>query len=132
MDREHLIGTWRLIDQIETLSDGTQILPRGEHPLGLLMYAANGWMSVQLLRSERAARADLAEFQTAMEEYLGYFGTFTVDPARAIITHHIVGCSYPAYSGTDQVRRYTLTGDTLRLTAQSTHGTRILTWQRQR
>jgi hypothetical protein len=130
MDREHLIGTWRLIDQIETLSDGTQILPCGEHPLGLLMYAANGWMSVQLLRSERAARADLAEFQTAMEEYLGYFGTFTVDPARAIITHHIVGCSYPAYSGTDQVRQYTLYGDTLTLTAQSTRGQRILTWQR--
>lgn len=130
MDRERLIGTWRLSEQIEKLSDGTRILPRGEHPLGLLMYAANGWMSVQLLRSERAARADLAEFETAMEEYLGYFGRYTVDPLRAIITHHIVGCSYPAYSGTDQVRHYTLNGDTLTLTAQSTRGQRILTWQR--
>ena len=46
-------------------------------------------------------------------EYIGYFGTYTVDAAHSTVVHHVEGGTLPDYIASDQVRKYRLTGDTL-------------------
>jgi hypothetical protein len=130
------VGTWRLISQTAELDDGTIIFPRGEDALGLLMYAANGWMSVQLMRRQRHPDERLDDLRTALEEYLGYFGRYTVDQARGIVVHHVVGCSYPGWTGSDKVREYSFEDEQLILRAvangEGVQQRRVLIWERVR
>ena len=41
---------------------------------------------------------------------VGYFGTYSVDYDKSIITHHVEGGSLPYYIGTDQERPFSLKG----------------------
>lgn len=129
MAAQAFIGVWKLTEQIET-RDGRETLPRGDYPRGLLIYLADGTMSVQLMRAERGLFTDLSLLQTALEEYLGYYGRYTVDEASAIVIHHVEGCSYPRWIGTDQVRRYRFEGDQLILSAEGQGTRRVLKWAR--
>jgi hypothetical protein len=128
------IGTWMLVSQQSRRSDGTLYYPRGASPQGVLMYDAAGNMAVQLARAEHTG-GDMASFATAMSDYLGYYGTYTVDEAASTVLHHVSGSSYPGYIGTTQTRRYSFEDDTLILSASGTGAdgigeTRVLVWQR--
>lgn len=132
IEQTHFIGTWQLVSQIQIRSDGEQTYPRGEHSKGLLIYDATGWMSVQLMRRDRRPNEILADFKGAMEEYLGYYGTFTIDEEAQTVTHHIEGSSYPVWIGTNQVREFEFSGNTLTLTATLSYEEytlkRVLVW----
>lgn len=131
-----LIGTWQLISQHTEYPDGRIEITRGMQPIGILMYDAQGNMSVQLLRTESIDQhhTDLTTFDTAMDEYHGYFGTYEVDEAEKTVYHNIIGAAFPLYRGTRQVRRFELDGDTLTLRSHATikgdDTSRILVWQR--
>ena len=131
---ERLVGDWRLISQIERNARGDEHFPRGEHPVGLLIYGADGRMAVQLMR--RDPGGDLNDFQTALEQYLGYYGRYSVDAERQMVTHHLEACSYAPWIGTDQARRFAFSDEDrhLTLTAETLVGgetvTRVLVWER--
>ena len=141
-----LVGTWRLIS-IETLrKDGQVIYPfYGKHPEGLLMYDRSGWMSVQIvsdpkptapLASSRESflAAPAAEKVSAVDGYYAYFGTWTLDPSGATVTHHIRQSLYPGERGEEGVRRLELQGNRLILAAKSQEmgedHERRLVWER--
>lgn len=129
------IGAWQLISQVALDADGQPSDARGEHPVGLLIYQPNGWMSVQLMRRERRSGLSLNSVHTAMSEYLGYFGTYVVNPTAETVTHFVIGASFPGYINTQQVRYYRFEeeGDRLILAAEATlpgQTQRILTWKR--
>ncbi|MES1224499.1 MAG: lipocalin-like domain-containing protein [Bacteroidota bacterium] len=44
---------------------------------------------------------------------MGYFGTYSVDYGKSVVTHHIKGDSLPWYIDTDQQRPFIIKGDTL-------------------
>lgn len=131
---EGLIGDWRLISQIERNASGEEHFPRGEHPVGLLIYEASGRMAVQLMRREPSG--DLLDFSTALRQYLGYYGRYSVDTEHQIVTHHLEACSYLAWVGTDQARQFAISEDSRYLTLTSTLQvgeetvTRTLVWER--
>lgn len=129
-----LVGTWLLVSQIASYPDGSVEATRGENPAGILMYDADGNMSVQLMRTdERAGEyTDLSDLKTAMEGYHAYFGRYEVDEARRLVKHHVVGSGYPGYRGTTQLRYYTLSGDTLTLRgeADESRPNRTMVWRR--
>lgn len=133
---EQLIGTWRIVSQETELADGTRRFARGEHPDGILMYTAEGNLSVHLVRAEEpyVKHTDLTEFDTAMEQYHGYFGTYEVDEEAQIVYHNIVGSAFPPYRGTRQVRHFKLEGNRLYLFAQATTADddtkRFIVWER--
>jgi hypothetical protein len=56
-----------------------------------------------------------AEARHAYEYYVAYFGTYTVDESRGIITHYVEGSLLPSYTGTAQERPFKLLGDRLEL-----------------
>lgn len=144
--KDQFIGAWRLVS-IETMrANGEVIYPfYGKHPDGMLMYDASGWMSVQIVSDpkpttptaatrESFLAAPAADKVKAIDGYYAYYGTWTVDPAAATVTHHIRESLYPAERGEDGVRKFTLEGNRLTLTARSHEmgedHVRRLVWER--
>jgi hypothetical protein len=127
MTATQLIGTWRLISMTSETSDSPITRPFGDAPLGLLIYDAAGNVAVQLMSQDRPAfvsgdfrRGTDAEVRAAYEGLNCYFGTYTVAEAARTVTHHVRGASLPNRQGTDLVRRYTLDGNHLILSAPPT------------
>jgi hypothetical protein len=139
-----LVGTWKLVAIEERDAKGQLVAPLdyGPDPMGLIMYDATGHMSVHAMRRGRPrlpsqdvhlAPAELAK--TAFVGYGAYFGTYTVDERAGVVTHHVEGSLLPNWEGSDQRRRFTLSGDKLtleppELQAAGEKRTRRLTWQR--
>ncbi|HXM93598.1 MAG TPA: lipocalin-like domain-containing protein [Candidatus Dormibacteraeota bacterium] len=118
-----LIGTWILVSLYNIREDGSRFSPVGSNPKGILIYDATGRMSVQIMGSERARFAagnflegTAEENKAAVHGTISYFGTYVVDEASHIVTHHIEGSLFPNWDGTDQRRTYTFVGDELKLT----------------
>jgi hypothetical protein len=86
------------------------------------MYDAAGNVAVQIMRRDRphfasgdGLRGTDEEVRAAYEGVNTYFGRYTVDRAKGMVTHHIQGCTFPNWIGGDQVRFFTLSGDRLTL-----------------
>ncbi len=54
-----------------------------------------------------------AELRQTYEGYFSWFGHYTVDPSRGIITHRIEGSLWPSWRNTVQERPFVICGDTL-------------------
>ena len=53
--KNELVGTWQLLSYIEVPISGTDSrFPMGQSPKGLLIYGADGYMSVQISDSQRS------------------------------------------------------------------------------
>jgi hypothetical protein len=119
----------------------------GKHPEGLIVYDRDGWMSVQIASDPPSAvpkessweaflAAPAAEKVTVVESYYAYFGTWTVDPSRSTVTHHIKQSLRPGERGEEGLRHFVLKGDLLTLTAKAHEmgedHERKLVWQRVR
>lgn len=116
-----LVGTWRLIKVEDRHRDGTVKLPFGEHPTGYFVYDPTGHLSVQIMRmpplepfasgdSEKGTQAEEAH---AFDSYGAYFGTYRVDKKHHVLHHIVEGGLSPGYTNTEQLRPYSLKGDTL-------------------
>jgi len=74
-------------------------------------------MSVGSNRTRPAASvATPTEAAALLKSMLAYAGTFTVDTNAKTVTHHVEISWDESRTGTDQVRRFTLEGNTLKLT----------------
>jgi len=85
-DRERLIGAWHLAKIDSPGPDGKST--DTAQPVGMLIYTADGHMSVQLMYPQSAAGLSN---QYVLNGYEASFGSFTVDEARHTVTHHILG-----------------------------------------
>jgi len=87
-DRERLIGAWQLVSLTAPGSDGRTMSV--SHPLGMLTYTRDGHVSVQLMypASETAISNDYV-----LNGYEASFGSYDVNEAKHIITHHIQGAN---------------------------------------
>ena len=106
-----LVGTWRFIEITDFDSTGAPINYFGEKPCGFIIYTSTGQVSVHIAR---CPTADASPPELAAT-YNGYFGTYTVNETRGLVTHVVEGGSAPDYIGTPQQRPFKITGDTLLL-----------------
>jgi hypothetical protein len=130
-----LIGAWDLVSLFEVGSEGKTDPSPGD--IGKLIYSADGHVSAQIVRknlspfeSDDWRRASEAESVEAWKSYFGYFGTYSVDAARQVITHRIEGASFPNLVGTDQLRHYHFEGSQLILDADAAWGRLRAIWER--
>jgi hypothetical protein len=112
----------------------------GQSPVGRLTYDAMGRMSAQIMRPDRpkfraddAARTGTAEEKiTAFDGYTAYYGTYTVNEAERVVTHHVEASLYPNWVGSDQRRPYEFSGDRLTLRVVNGAAEARLVWERVR
>ena len=131
-DIKRLAGAWRLV---AFSGDDYAMRTRGARPTGMVIYDPTGVMSLQIMpdmsiRSAFAAKEPTAEeARSAFTGYQAYFGTYSVDPERKTVTHHLEGNLAPgARSTTGHAATNFLGPDELVLRINS----RTLTWQRVR
>jgi hypothetical protein len=136
-----LAGTWKLV-RVERLGPKGDILPApaapafgSPNPVGVLMYDPNGYMGVTIMQSGRQKYAGVEptpdEAKAALASYVSYFGTFSVDEAGGIVTHHVQGSLNPSMEPEPR-RSYQISGNRLSLkTPRSSTGTQAqLIWER--
>jgi hypothetical protein len=106
-DRERLIGAWHLAHIDSPGQDGKPTdIPQ---PKGMLIYTRDGHISVQLMYPKSA--------EALSNEYLrsGYeasFGSYDVDEAKHMLTHHVQGSNTgDLLVGKDLSRTYRFTAD---------------------
>jgi len=114
--RPTVVGTWRLVSSIRTDSAGKQTPTLGEHPLGRIMYTADGYMAAQLYDASRAklgadmTKADPAAVRAAFLGMATYFGRYTLDTIAHTVTHDVEGAYSPDWIGGKLVRGYRFMG----------------------
>jgi hypothetical protein len=90
-----IVGTYKLVSSEQT---------------GYLFYDPSGLMAVVIQQNGRkmfaAAAPTPAEALAAVTTYSGYFGTFTVNEAERVVTHHKLGSFDPNGTGTDEKRSF--------------------------
>jgi len=119
------VGTWKFISLVGENSEGDIFHPYGENLYGKLMYDSKGNMSVLLMRFNRPkfVSGDIyngtsEEIKFAFENFDAYCGTYKIDINKGTVTHFIEGSRFPNWEGTNQVRYYKFSNDTLILSAK--------------
>jgi len=121
-----LVGTWRVVEGGDLDKDGKLHYWYGEHPRGYFVYDATGHVHIQIMKVPPLARFPEANWDAgklpspehalaAYNAYAAYFGTYTVDIKKHVVTHHVEGSMAPDYIDTDQPRPFKLDGDRLEL-----------------
>jgi hypothetical protein len=135
--REQLIGHWRLVNTEQLREGAAPARTMGDAPLGMITYTRDGHMLAQLGPADRPrvrpADATGAQAKELLRTQTSYFGTYTVDEAKRIVTHHRDGSHVPGER--DYVRSIELSGNRLMLTTPATvvDGVRRsarITWER--
>ncbi len=121
-----LIGTWRVVEFADLDKDGKWQYRFGEHPRGYIVYDATGHVHIQIMKVPPVApfpEGNVAEGKPPSAEhalaaytaYVAYFGTYTVDKKKHVVTHHVEGSLAPEFTDTDQPRPFKLEGDRLEI-----------------
>ena len=96
--------------------------PFGPHPLGQFMFDSSGHFSANELRpdipkfaSNNRATGTPAENQAVVQGSISFFGTYAINPDGSV-TLHIIGSSFPNWTGTDQKRIIEISGTQMKYT----------------
>ena len=135
-----LVGTWRLVSIADTMKDDSVQPPEqlGSHPIGFVMYAADGSMCANIMNPDRPAWKDAAnptneEKIAYYDTFIAYCGTFKLDAERSVVTHFPVVAWTPAYVGSKQERPFKIEGNRLTITVENPLPLvtkRVLVWER--
>jgi hypothetical protein len=119
-----LVGTWKFISLTGNSTHGNVMYPYSENLYGMLMYDSKGIMSVLLMNPDRPnfASGDMMkgtpeELKAAFEGFDAYCGTYKIEDDNSSVVHHLHGAKFPNWVGTDQIRFFKISNDTLRITA---------------
>ena len=98
--RDQLVGAWQLVSYTSTPEGPTEeaTYPLGKDPKGILLYTADGYMSVQIQALE-SAKEELDANSAQLTGYLGYAGPFYIDEtgSEPVLQHHMSLSSFPAW-----------------------------------
>ena len=105
-DKERLIGAWQLAALGEP---GPDAKIHGLADLkGTLIYTRDGHMSVQLMYPKSAANLSN---EYVLNGYEASFGSYDLDEAKHLVTHHVQGSITHGLVGKDLARVYQFTDD---------------------
>lgn len=109
----NIVGAWKLLHCSLVDADGHALVDPLAEATGMLMYDADGHMSVQIMMPGHAEiysgtllEASDAEIRKAYESYMAYYGQYVVNESEQIIIHKAIGSTMPNLMGLDMPRRY--------------------------
>lgn len=121
-----ITGSWKL--RTWRRLEGNRITyPFGEAATGILIYAEDGGMAVQMMAAQRPhiptsdpLRGNTEQRAAAYSTCLAYFGTWEVVDDQVI--HHVAASLFPNWSGIVQTRPFTYDGQELILRTPPVEG----------
>ena len=127
-DAQRLIGSWR---HIGTFTGGKPVPGRGANPKGIIMYDPHGYMSCHVAPDREVTKAGKEttpeEAKAALDGYIAYFGTYSVDEQARTVTHRRQSSVQPGDKA-DLVRGYEFVGN--RLILRPLGSTNEVIWER--
>ena len=137
-----LPGTWWLQSRIDVSAAGERhpdpLL--GEDPIALLIYDHTGHFAAQFMKRDRsqvvaAGPANARNNTQAQGGYDAYFGTYSVDDEKGLVTQTLLGSLSAGNVGMVLSRAMEVRGDTLHIRLETTAAdgmqvVRTLTWRR--
>jgi len=121
---DDLLGAWRLDSAVEVFDDGERRDEFGPNPSGYLCYNAASIVSATLGDTARPATSaadpqsgSADDYEKMARHFIAYAGPFRVDVGNETVTHHVDVSLFPNWQGHDQVRRVTVDGGRLSITA---------------
>jgi hypothetical protein len=129
ISKDDLVGTWQLESWTVGYADREEFtFPFGEEPRGLLLYSADGWVSVSISQRERALLPEDVNYRKlpdvlkaeAFASYFHYAGRFEV--VEGDVIHYVTQSLNPNFPGTEQLRHAELDGQTLVLSGKDKVG----------
>jgi hypothetical protein len=139
--KRQIEGTWLLVSLVATGDDGHPFNAFGGNTRGMLVLDSTGRFVQILLGDFRFPFASKNRLRGTADEYKGmgqgtnaYYGTYTVDDARNLLTFHVEASSYSNWDRTEQNRVVSLVGDQMKFSNPTTAagGNAALVWQRAR
>ena len=104
-----LVGTWKIVSTEVRSEDGQVSYPDGHDPKGYLIYGADGYFSLAIMRSDRSRYASddfrggtTEEKAAAADSFVAYCGRYSV--GEGTVTHHIEASLFPNWVDTEQHR----------------------------
>jgi len=138
--KQQLVGTWLLVSEVTTFSDGKRVEGFGGNQKGILMFDGAGHYSSRLTGDARIKFAAGSRLQGTPEENKGvstgslsHFGTYSVNADGTTLTLHVERSSFPNWDGTDvNWSIVALASDELKLSIARTSsgGKAELVWKR--
>ena len=137
MTEPSIAGTWTLNTWRRVDGDGNWTYPFGEHPRGILVYAEDGGMAVQMVVADRPKLdtsdpigGSVEERAGAYSSCLSYFGEYEVQTDKVV--HKVHAALFPNWSDTEQARPFVLKGNGLVLQMKDAEGnlTGEILWER--
>jgi hypothetical protein len=116
-----LVGTWKLIE-FSNLDTVTNVWKHvyGRNPKGYISYSRTNIVNINVssehplqIPKDSSATYSINLARYARAYAFGYFGTYSVDKEKAMVTHLVTGGTIPDYIGTDQTIPFTIKADTL-------------------
>ena len=108
--KDQVIGTWMVVSAEMVRSDGTRVHMYGDEPQGILVLSADGTY-VTINTRKDLPRISAGNRERATEEEakatrgtLAYYGTYTVDEQKRILTVNVTGSTFANQLGTKQTR----------------------------
>ena len=132
-----MVGTWKLVSDVNTASDGNKIEPFGPTPEGIAIFDSSGHFAIVVSRpdlpkfvSNNRMHGAPEENKAVVQGTIGFFGIYTV--ADSVLDQHVEGGSWPSWTGTDQKRTITsFAGDEQTWTTVASFGGKSeLRWRR--
>ena len=132
-DGGSIVGSWIMVEawNVDDPSKPVKTYPWGNPPLGYWVYDSAGNVSVQISLNPplsnlgdswwTATPAPVDEMVNSFNNYMAYFGTYTVDYAGGTITHNVVTDVLRQYTGTSQPRPFALVAGELLIGDQQTY-----------
>lgn len=126
MNQSELTGSWRLKSfEIESPEGIKSDWGRNTH--GLLIYAADGYMSVSINKDIQKQSEN--EMEDLFDSLLFYAGTYVIQDN--LIRHQVTEASNPARVGKEMIRYAEFENNLIKLsTPKESFGRAILTWEK--
>jgi hypothetical protein len=110
-DSDDLVGIWKLQSfSLQVLGEQPKEV-FGPHPIGYLIFTVEGRMMTIITRADRKPATTMEERAALLQSMVSYSGSYKVEH-DCIITKPDIAWN-EIYSGTEQIRYYTLNGDKL-------------------
>ena len=121
-----LVGAWTLVSSVVSKGD-TKIDTFGPNPSGMLIFSSDGHFTLAFLRRDlpKVASGDRTaetpdETRAIAQGSVASFGTYAVDDKTIVM--RIESSTFPNWSGAEQRRSFSLSGDELTYTTPGTTG----------
>ena len=113
-----IVGSWQMVEawDIDDPQNPVKSYPWGNPPLGYWVYDAAGNVSVQISINPPLPLVDAAwwtmgktandDMLASFNNYMAYFGTYTVDYKNGIVTANVITDVLRQYTGTPQPRPF--------------------------